>query len=100
MRMSYILMIIFSIMLSAHVFADDMSNSKSCGTIAKACKKAGYTKGYNSDKQFWKHCMKPVIMGERINGIHVDAETVKDCRLNKIAELKSELRELESVASK
>ena len=62
MRMPYILMIIYYFMLPAHVFADDNSSSKSCDTIAKTCKKAGYTKGYNSEKQFWKHCMKPVIM--------------------------------------
>ena len=99
MRILYVLVVMWSFILSAKVFADDMPNSKSCGIIAKVCKKAGYTKGHNTEKQFWKDCMKPVIMGQRVSGTHVDAEISKDCRVDKIAELKSELNELESVPS-
>ena len=70
---------------------DDMTN-KACATIAKACKHADF-----DGKQFWFKCMKPVVLGQAVEGVKVDAGVVKDCRTFKISEMKKELSEMESV---
>ena len=84
-----------AILLVQPVFADDMnSNEKPCATIVKSCLDAGYTRDAADGKQFWKDCMKPLVLGKTVSGITVDAKDVKACRSAKIIKLKQELSEL------
>lgn len=78
------------------VFADnDMSSdSKPCATIVKACLDAGYTRDSDT-KRFWQDCMKPIVLGQTVQGVTVDAATVKSCRSDKINQLKHELKEFQ-----
>lgn len=78
---------------------DDMSSdSKPCATIADACSAAGFAKTDSIDKKFWKDCMKPIILGQKVEGVNVDADTIKSCRTNKIEQIKKELSELQSAS--
>lgn len=79
------------------VFAhEDMSNSndKSCATIVKACLDGGYTRENSDNKQFWKDCLRPLLLGKAVTGITVDTSDVNQCRTAKIAELEAELSDL------
>jgi hypothetical protein len=90
--------VVATIGLSQAAFADDqdMSGSKPCATIAKACLDAGYTRDENASKKFWHDCMKPVVLGKTVDGVTVDAATVKACRTDKITEMKKELKEFQN----
>lgn len=102
MRKMYFLLALASAFTLQPAFADDTitsSDSKPCGIIAKACISAGYTRHGNGDKKFWFGCMKPVVLGQTVKGVTVDAATVKSCRQDKITELKKELNEFENVSA-
>ena len=71
------------------------SDSKSCAMIAKACKKAGFQHSSATEK-FWKDCMKPVILGQTVKSVKIDADTVKNCRSDKINQLQKELNEFQN----
>lgn len=94
MRIFFILLA--SLMATQIAMAMGME-SKPCGDIAKACVKAGYLKKSDDGKSFWLSCMKPVILGQSVKGIKVDATTVSSCRSDKITQLKQDLNDFESV---
>lgn len=97
-RIVFLLVAIFSIQ---SVFADEhdtsSNSSKPCATIAKACSKAGFARTQTPNKAFWDDCMKPIILGQTVHGVTIDAATAKACRMNKIEELKKELDEFQKV---
>lgn len=76
---------------------NDLSSNKQCSAIADACKSAGFTEEGMGDKSFWFGCMKPVIFGKTVEGVTVDAKTVKECRKAKITKMKQELKELQAI---
>jgi hypothetical protein len=90
-----------AILAAQQVFADattDMSSdgdAKSCLVVVKACKAAGFVRRGGTGKRFWMDCMKPVLLGQSVKGVTVDAATVKDCRTSKIAAIKQKLQELQ-----
>lgn len=89
-----------AILSSQAVFADDQDmDSKPCAAIATACVSAGFAKDENSAKKFWQDCMKPVILGQKVEGVNVDAATVKSCRSDKIEKMKKEVKEFQKVSS-
>ena len=101
-RIALVLAAAFSVQLS---FADDqdmMSSSEgaSCGTIAQACLSAGFTRADSVNKRFWADCMKPIVLGQTVTGVTVDANTVKQCRTSKIEELRKELQEFQAASMK
>ena len=101
MRIIRPVLILVALLSTQPIFAYDdqgMSSSKPCGVIANACIKAGFVRKETPDKKFWINCMKPVILGQSVKGVKVDADAVKVCRANKIDELKKELSELEAVS--
>ncbi|HSW69688.1 MAG TPA: hypothetical protein VLI69_06020 [Gammaproteobacteria bacterium] len=97
MRKTHIALASIVILLSSSVFADRMMDSKACKSVVEACKKAGYVKEEKGDKRFWQDCMKPIVMGQTVKGVDVSMDTVKQCRKDKIVELKKKLQEFESV---
>lgn len=89
---------LFSIALSntSLSFANNpMPMDSSCQAIAKACKTEGYSRG--GDKKFWLDCMRPILLGQSVQGVKTDPAQVKTCRDNKIISLQQELKELQSV---
>lgn len=59
--------------------ASDDDNA--CGKIENACKAAGFAKGEHSQgKGLGQDCMKPIISGQTVSGVTVDAAIVQDCR--------------------
>lgn len=90
--------ILLTILLSSSVFAKPHMDSKACKTIADACKKAGYERAENASKKFWQDCMRPVVMGKTVKDVPVDPAVVKQCRTDKIADLKKQLTEFEGVS--
>jgi hypothetical protein len=99
MRKINLVLALSAALLTQPVLADEMemSDSKPCATIASACKSAGFTKGGDKGKMFWMDCMKPVVMGQSVKGVTVDAATVKSCRTDKIARMQKEITELQNV---
>lgn len=80
-------------------YAMDMStDSKDCAAIAKVCTHAGFSQKSTAHKKFWLDCMKPVILGQAVKGVTVDATVVKACRTDKISQLQEELKELQSAS--
>lgn len=98
MRKIHIALMVMATLFSSSVFANHMMDSKACGMIVDACKKAGYTKGDNGDKRFWVDCMKPIIMGKSVKDVTIDSATIKQCRTDKIADMKKQLKEFENVS--
>lgn len=99
-RSILLLIIILSVQ---SVFANEEmkhSDSKPCEKIVSACLNAGYTRENTTDKQFWQNCMKPIVLGQTVQGVEIDTMTTKACRMDKIAELKQELKELENISKK
>ena len=99
MRKINLVLALTAILFVQPVLADDMSmsDSKPCATIAKACKGAGFANEGSKHMQFWMKCMKPVVMGQSVKGVTVDAAVVKDCRTDKIAQMQKEITEMQSV---
>lgn len=90
-----------AIVAAQQVFADTdstapmaSSDSKPCLAIAKACKAAGYSRKGDADNKFWADCMKPVLLGQEVKKVKIDAETVKSCRTDKIGALEQQLKDL------
>ena len=102
MRKSHFALIIAAALFTQPVFADqDMTagDSKPCAKIVKACLDAGYNRDQTQGKLFWQDCMKPIILGQTVQGTTVDNDTVKMCRADKIAKLKKELAEFQKAFS-
>lgn len=97
MRKLHIGYLLGAMLISSSAFADHM-DSKACKMVVESCKKAGYERSENGDKRFWQDCMKPVLMGKTVKGVDVSADTVKQCRSDKITELKQKLKDFESVS--
>ena len=64
-------------------------DDSACRRIEDACKGAGFAKGKHTDgKGLSLDCVKPIVNGQTVSGVTVDAATVKDCRAER-AEAKS-----------
>lgn len=96
MRKSHLIISFISLFAAHSAFAHH-TNSGACEPIAKVCEKAGYARKDNHDMKFWQDCMKPIIYGQSVKGVTIDASVVKTCRTDKISELKKELDELQNV---
>lgn len=99
MSIRYFFIVLAAILMAHPVFANDEMNSydKSCAPIVKSCLDAGYTHNGDKAKQFWKDCMKPILLGKTVSGVVVEDKDVKACRSAKIKKLKQELSEFEAV---
>ncbi len=99
MRKMSIALVVVSLLSVQPIFAADKDmDSKPCAMIANACIKAGYDRKHTESKNIWKNCMKPIILGQKVAGATVDDNTVKSCRTDKIAKMKSELNDLENAS--
>ena len=104
MRKVRLFLMVAAICSTQLVFADNeaqymSSDNGPCGTVAKTCLDAGFTRSETTDKKFWFDCMKPIMLGKTVQGVTIDAAVAKDCRVKKINEMKKELKELQKVAS-
>lgn len=99
MRKISLILVSLTFFFVQQAFADmDMGSSdgKDCGSIAQACLSAGYARDANAGKKFWQDCMKPLVLGKKVDGVNIDVATVKACRKAKIAQLKSDLNDMQS----
>lgn len=95
------LILIATALLSAQstlVYAAN-AKSKPCAVVAKKCTAAGFARTKTPGKNFWKDCMKPVMLGHSVPGVTIDAAQAQACRVDKINEFKRELQDLEQAAS-
>lgn len=72
------------------------TGGSTCSVLAKACMTGGYERN-KAGKHFWKDCMHPLLLGQSVSGVSIDASKVKACRDKKIAELQQMLTELQAV---
>jgi hypothetical protein len=57
-----------------------------CRKIEDACKAAGFVKGEHAQgKGLGQDCAKPIMNGQTVSGVTVDAATVKDCKAERAA---------------
>lgn len=96
------MLIVFTMLLTQQVFADDAApnkdaGSKPCIVIAKACSTAGYVSRRSETKGIWRNCMQPILLGQPVSNVKVDPATVKACRTDKIKELKTQLEQFQQV---
>src|SRR5437870_5818391 len=100
MRLVRVVLIAVSVFSVQFCFADNQdmstSDSQACKAVAKACLSANYTR--SSGKKFWQDCMKPIILGQTVQGVTIDPATVKTCRSDKIKQLQDELQEFQKVS--
>ncbi len=99
MRKIHVSFMLIAALFASPVLANHMMDSKACTAIVDACKKAGYVKGDNGDKRFWQDCMRPILMGKTVNNVTIDTAMAKQCRTDKIDELKKQLKEFEGANS-
>ncbi len=106
MRKIRIILMLTAILATSQVFADDAagmsagSTDKPCGMIADACATAGFARTETPNKRFWQDCMRPIILGQTVSGVTVDAATVKACQTSKVDELKQDLADLQNAMAK
>jgi hypothetical protein len=66
-------------MAPAGMAATDMEHP--CKAIEASCKAAGFVKGKASEgKGLWKNCMQPIMDGQSVAGVSVDAATMQACQ--------------------
>jgi hypothetical protein len=97
MRKIRLIFALSAILATQPIFAHGHMHSRACAAVAKACTKAGYVRTHSLNKRFWQNCMKPIILGQTVPGVSINAATVKACRADKIRELKKELKELRGI---
>jgi len=95
MNKIYAIAMFMSIFTVQQAFAAETPADKPCEALANACLTAGFVKTESADKGIWRDCMRPIILGQSVAGITVDASLAKSCRVEKIKELKMELKELQ-----
>jgi hypothetical protein len=100
MRKIRMILMVIALLGTQQIFADDVPGDKSCGSIADACLAAGFVKTESATKGIWQDCMRPVILGQTVSGVTIDPAVVKTCRVQKIKELKMELKAFQNVSSK
>ncbi len=103
MRNIHIAFVLTATLAVQPIFADDQTmatpDSKPCKALAQACLKAGFSRMDSSNKKIWQNCMKPLLLGQAVQGVTLDANVVKTCRDNKIQELQKFLADLQHVPS-
>lgn len=76
--------------------SDGMS-APSCDTIAKACLSANYDSHGDDKKAFWHDCMKPILLGQTVEGVTISKDDADACRKAKISKMKQELKVFQQV---
>lgn len=98
MRKIQMVLALAAILSAQSMFAHKMmGDSKACAAIATACSNAGFTRAENTDKKFWHDCMKPIMLGQSVQGVTIDAAISKECRTDKINALKKQIDELQKI---
>ena len=61
-----------------------MKGDHPCMKIKQACEAAGFVKGEAKNKKgLYVNCMKPIMSGQSVAGVSVDAATVQACQTHK-----------------
>lgn len=99
MKKYHTLLAVFAFFFTQHIFANTpvtntSSNEESsqCEMIAKACLNAGYIRDGATGKAFWPDCMKPILLGQTVNGVSISPTDAQTCRQSKIEQLKQLLQ--------
>jgi hypothetical protein len=71
-----------------------MMSSTPCKNIRSACESAGYSKNGTEGKHMWKDCLKPVLLGQSIAGVTVDAGDVQACRQKVAAKMQKNANQM------
>jgi hypothetical protein len=50
-----------------------------CERIQRLCGQAGYTRDLPEGKDLMTKCFKPILQGQQVEGVKIDADTVKNC---------------------
>lgn len=92
---------VFPSVFAAAIDDSDMSVASSgtqpCLELTKACMEAGYIRREHGNKKIWENCMKPILMGQTVNGVKIAASAVNTCREQKIKRLRAQIQELQKM---
>jgi hypothetical protein len=50
-----------------------------CDQIRQACGEAGFTQGVPDGKDLTTKCFQPAMLGQKVDGVKVDSDTIKQC---------------------
>lgn len=79
--------------LGSMSFAEDESKTKEegpCKKVMDACKAADFAKGDHTVKKgLFKDCMQPLLAGQTVAGVTIDAQVIAACKAIKDAKHKT-----------
>lgn len=85
--------LVISVLLTSFAFAEDDVKTKEegpCKKIMDACKAADFAKGdHKMKKGLFKDCMQPILAGQSVAGVIVEADVVSACKAIKDAKHKT-----------
>lgn len=73
---SFVLIVASFMLISARVWADESP----CEQIQDACGEAGFTRDVPGGRDLMTRCFNPILQGQQISGVKVDADQVKKCK--------------------
>lgn len=93
MKQNILTALVLSVLLSSVAFAEDEAKTKEegpCKKVMDACKSADFAKGdHKMKKGLFKDCMQPVLAGQSVAGVTVEADVVAACKAIKSAKHKT-----------
>jgi len=93
MKKNILSALMISVLLSSFAFAEDDAKTKEegpCKKVMDACKAADFAKGdHKMKKGLFKDCMQPILAGQSVPGVTVEADVVSACKAIKDAKHKT-----------
>lgn len=86
MKMALTLLLVLSASYAGAAEEANEHRDGPCIKIMEACKSAGFGKG-GASKSLSKDCMQPILSGQKVTGINLDANDIAACKAKK-SELK------------
>lgn len=85
--------LMISVLFSSVAFSEDDAKTKEegpCKKVMDACKAADFAKGdHKMKKGLFKDCMQPILAGQSVPGVTIEADAVAACKAIKDAKHKT-----------
>lgn len=93
MKKNILAALLISVLFSQISFAEDEAQTKEegpCKKVMDACKAADFAKGdHKMKKGLFKDCMQPILAGQSVAGVTIEADVVAACKAIKDAKHKT-----------
>lgn len=93
MKINILFVLAASLVFASTAFSEDDAKTKEegpCKKVMDACKAADFAKGdHTMKKSLFKDCMQPLLAGQTVAGVTIDAEALTACKAIKDAKHKT-----------